>query len=304
MNAREEEAKKSKNEQVKRRQNEAEEEAIKDAGRRMLEEAQRRALAAQTKLSTTAKSQSHIPPTNGHTPPFPDNGPTKESKNQAPPPITSEELTLILNFPSTSTSSTSNTASSSSSSSSTLQSTLQNRYGPINFVHLRDPPLSESGTNKKRKKGRKAIVEFKNGNWGGCWACWRDHDDESVKEQRGTKPIEEGVKAKWLKGQIPDWIEWANRQRNGHHRHGSGHDTISDIKLDQTHPSPSFGSAPDFGQMTMADLLAQNHRTKETIGQVRQKDEEFESMTLLRMRQMERDRLAEQIRREEEEIIE
>jgi DnaJ family protein C protein 17 len=47
----------------------------------------------------------------------------------------------------------------------------------------------------------------------------------------------------------------------------------------------------------MADLMAEHAGRKEQ----KKKEEEFENMTLFRMRQAERDKLAEQIRLEEEE---
>jgi DnaJ family protein C protein 17 len=51
----------------------------------------------------------------------------------------------------------------------------------------------------------------------------------------------------------------------------------------------------------MSDLLASHNQSRtEKINQKKQADE-FESMTILKMRQMERERLIEEIRREEEE---
>jgi DnaJ family protein C protein 17 len=186
-------------------------------------------------------------------------------------------------------------------------------------------------------------VEFAKGNWGGCWACWRDHSDESAAEVRG---LEEGTKVKWAAGRTPDWVDWAERQRRrtadgperdrGREReraregearpdsapvlgHGISHQAstnglasgtrsnggvglpggwgaTADLTT-STPPTPSFGSAPDFGGTTMADLLTQHASGKEA----KRKEEEYESMTLLRMRQLERERIEEQIRRQEEE---
>jgi DnaJ family protein C protein 17 len=226
-------------------------------------------------------------------------------------------------------------------------------------VFLKDPPEkaaaaaaaagAEGKTKKKKDKGKKAIVEFAKGNWGGCWACWRDHSEESTTEARG---LEEGVKVKWAAGKIPDWVEWAEGQRrrtpsdgperererqresrpdpattrgrdindqpstnglkNGTRTNGAGANGGVGVGIGvglpggwggatggftASTPTPSFGSAPDFGGTTMADLLAQHASGKEA----KRKEEEYESMTLLRMRQMERERIEEQIRRQEEE---
>lgn len=296
LNAREEDAKQARVAQGKRRQQTAEEEAIKDAGKRMLEEAQRRAMAMAT--ATQAKGTSHDN-TNGHSNgshPHATNGQTSATRigsgSDERPHINPLDLRLILQFPPTSTA---------SSSSSTVQSTLQNRYGPIAHVVVTDPPQPEPGK-KKKKKGRKALVEFGPGNWGGCWACWRDHDDEG----RAGGRVEEGVRAKWAGGRVPDWVDWAARQSHGHDGQPNGHDPQSASNGNGNgnghEPSaPTFGSAPDFGGTIMADLVAQHARQKESKIEARKKENEYESMTLLRMRQMERDRLAEQIRREEEE---
>lgn len=116
--------------------------------------------------------------------------------------------------------------------------------------------------------------------------------------------MEEGVKVKWALRRVPDWVDWAMRQGNGDDQQAmmNGHDgSPNGPGAKETLPAPSFGSAPDFGGTTMGDLLAQHSREKESKSQAKQRNDEFESMTLLRMRQMERDRLAEQIRREEEE---
>lgn len=227
-------------------------------------------------------------------------------------------------------------------------------------MFLKDPPEKPAGaggegkTKKKKDKGKKAIVEFAKGNWGGCWACWRDHSDESANEMRG---LEEGTKVKWAAGKIPDWVDWAERQRqrtqsggtdrerererategesrpdsattrgrgiddqaspnglaNGTRTNGAnganranggiglpgGWGATADFTTSTPTPTPtpSFASAPDFGGTTMADLLAQHASGKEA----KRKEEEYESMTLLRMRQLERERIEEQIRRQEEE---
>jgi DnaJ family protein C protein 17 len=303
LNAREEEAKRSKVEAVKRKQQQAEEEAIKDAGRQMLEEAQRRAAAAASAAAST-KSSTASPSAST---PKPGDAASSSTSNAVggPPEITPIDLTLVLQFPSSSSSSI-------TTSSSSLQSTLVSRYGLISHVVLKEPPekdaTAEAGGKKKKKgKGKRAIVEFGKGNWGGCWACWRDHSDTQP-EGGAVSGLEDGVKAKWAGGKTPDWVEWAEKQRpappsaNGTNADGRtgvsarGFNCVANGNTEEDVPAPSFGSAPDFGGTTMAHLLAQHSRSKES----RRREEEYESMTLLRMRQMERERLAEQIRREEE----
>ncbi|WRT64610.1 uncharacterized protein IL334_001543 [Kwoniella shivajii] len=298
LNAREEDAKRAKISQMERRKAQAEEEAIKDAGKRLLEEAQKRAMAA--------ASISRQPPPPSASPSRTPSESIKSNPNQ--PEISSDDLTLILTFPSSSSSSSSTSSSSSSSSSSALQNTLQGKYGPIAHCVLTDPPIKEG----KKKKGKKAVVEFGKGNWGGCWACWKDHSS-SGQSDKGTA-LKDGVKVKWMKGEIPNWIEWAekiniNNSRNDLHSNGSestkrnGAPTIN-TPLRNTNTNgntltPSFDSAPDFGGISMSDLLSSHAKNKAEAISNKKKNEEFESMTLLRMRQLERERLEKQIRDEE-----
>ncbi|ORX34034.1 hypothetical protein BD324DRAFT_193290 [Kockovaella imperatae] len=313
LNAREENAKKAKVEQVQRRREQAEEEEIKEAGKKMLEEAQRRAAAASAAAAVTAK-QSNGSSTHGATT-FTDSsaqaGPSRSSQpsstktnghaSSPPPKITSDDLTLILTFPPLSTV---------PSSSSSLQSILESRYGPIAHLILKDPPapvpdVGGGGRKKKKGKGKKAVVEFSSGNWGGCWACWQDHVDGEI--EHSAQHLDQGIKVRWLKGETPSWIEWASNQGQDRPLNGTG-THHADIPSSATNGTlrnlpPSFGSAPELGNggTTMADLLASHKASKDAERAKRAKEDEFESMTLLRMRQSERQRLADQIRREEEE---
>ncbi|WWD07490.1 hypothetical protein V865_005591 [Kwoniella europaea PYCC6329] len=276
LNAREEEAKRAKVVQQEKRRQEAEEEAIKDAGRKMLEEAQKRAMAAASASAAAAKPPVQPPQSKSEL----------NSNNQNQPDITSTDLTLILTFAPTST-------SSSPSSSTQLQNTLELKYGPIAHLILTDPPAN------KKKKGKKAVVEFQKGNWGGCWACWKDHSNT-----KGLG-VEDGVKVKWVKGEIPQWVEWAERQNQRNNRNipeTNGNNPVSSAPgVDGATTTFSFDSAPDIsngstGGFTMADLLSAHAKNKEQ----KLKDDQFESMTLLRMRQLERERLEAKIREEEE----
>jgi len=264
---------------ARRRREEAAEEEIMDAGKRMLEEAQRRAAA-------TAKTAGRAAPN----PPTPVNASSSTSKTTSQPPITPIDLTLILQFPSTST------------LSDGLQDRLASSYGPVNHVFIKDPPGVEG---KKKKKGKKAIVEFKEGNWGGCWACWRDLED--------GKEGWEGVKVKWAAGATPDWVAWSEthrptprsqpltaESRDTDTRQHTKTTTNTNTNTNSDAPLPTFSSAPNFGSTTMSDLLASHSQSRTDQVNKKKREDEFESMTLLKMRQMERDRLIEEIRREEE----
>ncbi|OXG53514.1 hypothetical protein J010_05358 [Cryptococcus neoformans] len=258
--AREEEAKKQKVEHVKRRQQQADEEAIKDAGRRMLEEAQKRATAAAAAATAQAPKAPGEPKA---ATPKPIGGGVSDKRI-----ITAEDLTLVLTLPASST-----------ITSSDLQIRLTASYGPIAHLILPPVPLSQQATEskdgkKKKPKSRKAIVEFASGNWGGCYACWMDHE-----AGRGM----EGVKVKFGSGEVPGWVAWAETQQLGRRSSpASGGDQQSNSanghpppKMSFTLPTttstpaspPSSTSAPNFpaandGEISMADLLAKHAQKK------------------------------------------
>lgn len=227
------------------------------------------------------------------------------------PDISPMDLTLVLNIPT-------------SIPVDSLRQNIESHYGPLAHYILKDPQAGSevNGEGKKKKaKGRKAIVEFAKGNWGGCWACWKDHQ---VMSTQGAS-LGEGVKAKWARGEEPAWVAWATSQSiatltngqnvnstsigNGNNPpqtngngYGNGESHMLNIPSTFTSQPPSsmaFDSAPDFGTTTMADLLANHSRQKMGKEEQKRKEDEFESMTLLRMRQMERERLEAQIRAEE-----
>ncbi|WVO23971.1 uncharacterized protein IAS62_005329 [Cryptococcus decagattii] len=296
--AREEEAKKQKVEQIKRRQQQADEEAIKDAGRRLLEEAQKRAAAAATATATT------------QAPKAPETAESKPAGGASDKPIiTPEELTLLLTLPASST-----------ITSSDLQTSLTTLYGPVEHVILPPVPSSQQVTDgkdgkKKKAKSRKAIVEFNSSNWGGCYACWRDHEADQGME---------GVKAKFGIGEVPAWVTWAEMQKPGRRSSPASGGGDQQSYSANGHPppttsftlptptsttpvsAPSFTSAPDFtsangGGISMADLLAKHAQKKSAKAEEDRRRQEFESMTLSRMRMMEREKLEADIRRQEEE---
>jgi DnaJ family protein C protein 17 len=304
----------------------AEEERIKEEGRQMIELAQKRALAQSHSASVHAQA-AHTPvpgpsrdshrhsSINGssHSDSLPTPTASWSRSTQSPPqpPISPIDLTIIFTLPPHSSTSPLPT-------STELEQSLKARYGPISHVLLREPPdapnLSVSSEDdpkkKKKKKAPGAVVEFMSGNWGGCWACFTDK----------TK---EGVKVRWAGKEQPAWVAWAEAAGGSKHKphanvNGAGASANGVAKPNVTNdpptppisfsftptvpaaaPAPSFDSAPDFGQTTMADLLAQHSRAKEDRVEQKRKDDEYESMTLFNMRRLERERLAEEIRRQE-----
>ncbi|ODN87753.1 hypothetical protein L198_06984 [Cryptococcus wingfieldii CBS 7118] len=278
---REEQAKKARVEQQHRRRQEAEEESIKDAGKRMLEEAQKKAMAAAA--ATVAPSPAPTPSTE-----------KAASNGESGPDITPECLTLIFILPSTST-----------VSQPQLLKSLTTSYGAVNHLILPDPLPSTpailvEGTKKKKTKSRKAVVEFAKGNWGGCYSCCRDVEDGKV----GKLGVE-GVKVKWAVGEAPSWVAWAETQLPSRRKPSDA--TAASFSFPLPSPSsaatpPSFTSAPVFSPSTsMADLLASHAKERSSKDDVRRRREEAESMTLSRMRMMEREKLEAEIKRQEEE---
>lgn len=307
---------------AKRQKEENEEENIKEAGRKMLEEAQKRAMArAQAEArAAEAKAATSIPGASTSTY---SNGST--SRPNGAPDISSVDLTLVLIIPST-------------IPLDNLESRITTNYGPLAHYILRDAPTADvaEGVKKKKVKSRRAVVEFAKGNWGGCWACWKDHQQHTsssqlIKDAGREGPLGVGVKAKWAGGEEPAWVAWAARQidhgaRNGTNGSNGTNETRSNGSSEangssqsvreaytQTREgfsqgvpgfegptSTSFDSAPDFGSTSMADLLASHAKSQNNKQEKKKQDDEYESMTLLRMRQMERERLEAQIRAEED----
>lgn len=255
---------------------ETEEEAIKQAGRQMREAMQKAHLDAQAAVKPTAVT------------PAATSEPTAAPSSSTRPAMTAPELTLTLQFPAEST------GIDFLGSSATLEPVFTARYGPVNFFILKDPPSAASAAGKRKKpRGPKAIVEFKESNWQGCWACWRDH------VAKPARPLVEGTKVKWAtpEGAVPPWIAWAETHRP------SGFNTPPP-------PSPPPPTAPKISS-AFASSFASSFPTPDERRQrdaqsakadaARTAAEEYESATLFKMRQMERERLEAEIRRQEEE---
>jgi DnaJ family protein C protein 17 len=243
---------------------ETEEEAIKEAGRKMREAMQKAHIDSQT--PKPAKAPTVAPPT-------------------VKPVMTPADLTLTFQFPPESVN------VDFLASSTTLEPRITSLYGPVNFVLLKEASGPSDGK-KKKARGAKAIVEFKDSNWGGCWACWRDHNSATGKPPR---PLVEGTKVKWATkdGVTPDWIAWAETQ--------------SDVPLTApptANPPPKVSSS--FASTFASSFPSAEERRQQEIRTAKADAakvaaDDYESATLFKMRQMERERLEAEIRRQEEE---
>jgi hypothetical protein len=113
---------------------------------------------------------------------------------------------------------------------------------------------------------------------------------------------------KWAGGATPDWVAWSETHRppRGQAPAPAPESRDTDTRANANTntkteaPLPTFSSAPNFGSTTMSDLLASHSQSRTDQINKKKREDEFESMTLLTMRQMERERLIEEIRREEE----
>lgn len=271
---REEEAKKARVDRTKARQAAAEEENVKEAGRRLVEEARKAREAA-------ARAKAAPPPA--------------PAARAQPPTIVPDELTLSLQLP----------ADTILGTDSALGTALRDRYGRVSEVLVKPAKASKPG---KKARGPAAVVEFAPGNWGGCWACWRDHSGDA-----GARPLEAGVKAKWPSGTEPGWVKWAEEHASPNGRAGASVPTPAAAPAAPTFSSaPSFGSTPVFGSTASfgsapdfasgpAPVEAERDARERARKEEKTLADAFESATLLNMRMRERERLAEQIRREEAE---
>ncbi|KAJ9115934.1 hypothetical protein QFC22_005077 [Naganishia vaughanmartiniae] len=281
--AREEEAKKAKVNAVQRHAEANEEEAIKEAGRKMREAMQKAHLQAQAPKPEETRSTVLSKPTT------------------AKPTMTPTDLTLTLQFPPESAS------VNFLASTTTLEPRITSLYGPVNFIILKEAnnnvdPL-EAGKKKKKSKGAKAIVEFKESNWTGCWACWKDHVTDP-RQGKPRRPLVAGTKAKWInkEGTTPEWIAWAESQQSN---------TPSTIPL--TAPTEPLAHASDRTSKVSSSFAASFAASFPTAEERRQQDaraaqadaaktaaDNYENATLLKMRQLERERLEAEIRKQDE----
>ena len=128
----------------------------------------------------------------------------------------------------------------------------------------------------------------------------------------------DGIKAKWVVGETPAWVKWAEEQpagyvsaetqkaRTAHPPNGStsnGHATSS---APTNQPSTPFASAPTFasfdsftGANAAAKVAAEQQAQRDAASDQKQRMKEYEDMILFNMRRKERASLEEQIRRDE-----
>lgn len=280
---REEDAKRARMYAVEHRKAAAEEERVREAGRKMVQEAMAKARADAAAASSAAGPKTKTP--------------AAPSTARPPlPPFDPLDLVLIITLaPGTAL-----------GDSDALRSALEARYGAIATVKVNPPPAAKAG---KKAKGPRAVVEFATGNWGGCWACLHDHSGGD-----GAVPLEKGAKAKWAADK-PAWLTWAETYGSTAERRAASSSKPlstngSSAALSASSTPPAFGSAaafssaPDFGSTDPA--AAMRAHTSARAAEASRESEDtalrsaYESATLLRMRQRERERLAEQIRLEED----
>jgi hypothetical protein len=201
---------------------------------------------------------------------------------------------------------------------------------------------TSTNTTSKPKKGklkpRKAIVQFND--WPECWACWKDHCGTSTDgaEEVGQAGMDERIgrgdriKAKWVTGETPDWVTWAEELRpssvhfnpattntkNGSQSNQNPHPSSSalngaaasttsfNIPTAPSFPSmPSFSSAPSFASFgsttttSAADVSAAQQAKRDAEADQKKRMKDYEDMILFNMRRQERAKLEEQIRRDE-----
>ncbi len=184
----------------------------------------------------------------------------RDGTEEKRPKIEAADVTLALQFP------VLDQTPPFLASSDALTEHLRQRYGSVEHAILRE---AKSGDFKK--KGSKAIAEFKTSGWDACWECWKDHEDG-----KSGKPLLPKTKAKWAKGEAPAWLAWAERQGS------SGY--FAPSSRPSTPSGPGAASFPTFSSKpAKAPTVA----------------DDLENTTLLRMRQLERQRMEERLRREE-----
>lgn len=320
---REKAAKRQKELEKEEADREAQEEAIKAAGRKMREQAAAAAQAAQQDAASVNKSRmdSRIPKESGtrdsgngsSSHPHPTRGDASSTTSRPMPPIDASDLTLTLQFPSIPDPTL---VPPYLASLPALEDKIRTLYGPTSFVVLKSPPSTETtagnGSSSKRK-GHRAIIEFAPSNWSGCWACWKDH---ARKSSEGGRPLLPGTKVKWASsggttaGGEPAWVAWAEEtqsqahaQRDAAKQAASAEVPSATIPQSRNGPGgqqpfassfPSSFPAPPSTKQNPQAASAFSSSSSSSSG-------DYEAQTMFRMRQMERQRLEDEIRRQEAE---
>lgn len=210
-------------------------------------------------------------------------------------PENSLELTLMMQFPS----STAESAGPATSAES-LRAALSARYGPLEHIDLlpQAGPSELKPKKNKKPKGPRYAVEFKRTNSDGCWACWKDHLESGADKAR---PLVPGTKVKFAgkkDGECPPWADSLGSERNH----------VDPVQATPTPPkvsttfTSSFPAVPvsSFPSVPSSFPTPESKRKQQEEQRERRAADDFESGILFRMRQQEREKLERQIREQEE----
>lgn len=296
---------------------EAEEEAIKLAGRKMREQAAAAAAAQHQQDTAQAKNSQGSVGSFQHTENRAPGGTAAEPPNSAPaqtdsdpmPSASASDLTLTLQFPSIPDPSL---LPSFLASTTALEDKLRTLYGPTSFVVVMTPSNEANGAaaGKKagpssKRKGPRAVVEFASSNWSGCWACWKDH---ARKIDEGGRPLLPGTKIKWAGATTtgsaqPAWMSWAERQQTQPRSQSVPTTSATAESAASTFPKPQNGTGTPSSSASSfpSSFPVASSRIGSQSATLDQSSSDYEAQTMFRMRQMERRRLEEEIRRREAE---
>ncbi|KAL7411424.1 hypothetical protein BDY24DRAFT_396725 [Mrakia frigida] len=254
----------------------AQEASVQSAGRKLREEAAAAALAADDFARSEEKRINKLASKS-----------QSNSSNRSSSTITDLDVTLRLSLPLP-------IFSHLVSEPGALEKFLLAKYGKVDTVVLREGKVkkSSSSSSKAGKEQATAMVVFEQSNLGGCWALWED-----CRSGRGGW---EGVKAKWgNKGVEPEWVGRLGRAKES--AAASSTTTTAEPSLESTGftgfgggSRSSNGGVPSFSFDPTSATGGGGPSTAPPPP-----PENYESSTLLRMRQAERERLEREIREEE-----
>jgi len=308
LQAREEEAKRAKLDSARRHAEASAEADVQEQGRKMREQA---AMAVETaRLQAIEEEKQRLRELNA---PSGLNGSGLGSRSatngQDVVEITSLDLTLMIQFPA-------GEEQSIASSADTFRSALSARYGPLENIDLlpqagpstTKPDDVKSAKKQKKPKGPRWAVEFKRSNRDGCWACWKDHLEA---EGKSARPLVKGLKVKFAgkkDGESPAWVARSSAgNNNGHPPMDQSIPPIAS-KPNATPAAPPISNAfaSSFSPSTFPTVPSsfptpESKRKQQEIERERAAVDDFESGILFRMRQQEREKLEQEIRRQEAE---
>jgi DnaJ family protein C protein 17 len=278
--AREEAFKRAKQDQAARAHANQAEASVQDQGKRMREAAAAAQLAAQEFARMEVK-RAHTESLNARA--KSEEKAASSASSDGSIPDLQRTLRLSLPLPQSAAIAT---------STDSLAAHLLPTYGRISDCVILPPkPAKKKSKGGDLKEQASAMVVFGKDNLGGCWALWEDC-------RTGRRGVE-GWRAKWAEGGVePEWVARLGRgQQQATLSQPAAAPASSPSSAVPTAPAPAFSFDPSVPPPPSAESTIPSPPMFSAPGP---SEADYESATLLRMRQAERERLEREIREADE----